>query len=247
MLDGRIYPQLAHLGGLLGDGGRQLAILDGLHRVVNGVEADEDDVLGTASRFRSLDSAEDHLVVVSEDAVNLRLGLQDVLEDAEALRAVEVGGLAGDDLDVGVVGHHLVEALAPVAGGGCSGDALQLDDLALATEELGQVLTGHLAPGDVVRGDVGDDLATGSGAVNGEDRDARRISFLHTGHHGVGIGGVDQQGIHLFLDEVLDVGGLFGRIILGVHDDELDAQLGGLLLRSFFQGDEEGIVQRRER
>ncbi len=55
---------------------------------------------------------------MGEDAVDFRLGLEDVLEDGEALGPVEVGGLAGDDLDAGAVGAHVVvEALAAVAGG----------------------------------------------------------------------------------------------------------------------------------
>ncbi len=125
MLDGELYAQTSHLGGLLGDGCCQLARFDSGHGVVNGIEADEDDLVCPSSRFRRLDSAQDHLVVVSEDAIDLWLGLEDVLEDAQALGAVEVGRLTSDDLDArALAAHVVVEALSSVAGRRCSGDAL---------------------------------------------------------------------------------------------------------------------------
>ena len=89
-------------------------------------------------------------------------------------------------------------------------------------------------------------IAAGSAAVDGEDGDASLVGLLDGGHNRIGIGGIDQQGIDAFLDQVLDVGGLLGRIILRIHHDELDARIRSSLLRPFFQGDEEGVVQSRE-
>ncbi len=55
--------------------------------------------------------------------------------------------------------------------------------------------------------------------------------------------GVDQENIHLFLDQVFHVIQLFGAVILGIGDDQLRSGLLGRLLRPLLQADEEGVVQ----
>src|SRR3990170_5933325 len=66
VLDGGLDAQLAHQGGLLSDSGSQLAVLNGLHGVVDSVKADEDDTAASGG-LGGLDGAEHHLVIVGED------------------------------------------------------------------------------------------------------------------------------------------------------------------------------------
>ncbi len=90
---------------------------------------------------------------------------------------------------------------------------------------------------------MGDDLAAGCAAVDGEDGDAGLVGLLDGGHDGVGVGRVDEQGADPFLDQVFDVGGFFGGVVLGVDDDQFHAGGRGSGLSALFQGDEEGVVE----
>src|SRR5690606_18962127 len=87
---------------LLGDRGRQTAIAHGRKRVVNGVETDENDALAPRS-FRRLNRAQDHLVVVREHTIDLRLRLQNVLEHRQPFGPVEVRRLPRHHLDARAV------------------------------------------------------------------------------------------------------------------------------------------------
>src|SRR5690606_7486435 len=142
--DGGLDAQFTHQRGLLRDGRREAAIPHCRYRVVDGVEADERDLPSAACRLSGLDRTEDHLVVVREHAVDVRLSREDVLEHRQALCAVEVRRLAGNDGHAGAfLAHVLVEALAAIACGGRTGDTLNLDDVALASQRIAQELSSH--------------------------------------------------------------------------------------------------------
>ena len=87
-----------------------------------------------------LGRAERHLVVYAEHAVDLRLALQDRLEDVVTLLAVESGALVGDDDHVGMFLQFVVEAGHALNIGAGALNALEDDDLALAAELLGHAL-----------------------------------------------------------------------------------------------------------
>ena len=61
--------------------------------------------------------------------------------------------------------------------------------------------------------------------VNCEYRNFGFISLLDRRHDRIGISRIDQDSIYTLLDEIFNVGGFFGRIILGINHDQLDACL----------------------
>ena len=77
------------------------------------------------------------------DGVDLVLGAEDVLHRLQARVRVEVAGLGGDDLDATVRADLLElvsEPLRAILGDRDSGEPLDLDDVALAVELLGDVV-----------------------------------------------------------------------------------------------------------
>jgi hypothetical protein len=79
-----------------------------------------------------LHGAQGHLVVLGEDARYVRVGLQDILRHVESLGSVEVGTLAGDDLDGALCVYSILEALSSVACRVGAGSAFELGDAAAA-------------------------------------------------------------------------------------------------------------------
>ncbi|MNT19944.1 hypothetical protein D3C72_1552320 [compost metagenome] len=98
------------------------------------------------------------------------MGRQQVLHDVQTLGAIEVGGLGCQHLQL-VGGHGQGKALATVTGGRGAGDPFELDHLGAGPQLLGDEVTGQLATGHVVGGDVGLDLPLGRAAVQGQHRD----------------------------------------------------------------------------
>ncbi len=185
---------------------------------------------------------------MGKHAIDHVLRLQNVLEDGQALRAVEVGRLARHDLHAGAFRAHVsVEALAAITGRRRSGDAFQLHDLALAAKRVAEELRRHAATGHVIGSDVAHHLATGCATVNGEDRDARVIGGQDGGHNRVRVGRVDQNGIHALRDQVFHVGRFGRRVILRIQHDQLNAHVVSNCLRTIAQRDKEGVVQGRQR
>src|SRR5699024_809200 len=154
--------------------------------------------------------------------IDVGFGLQQVGGHVQALGAVEVRRLLGDDGDVGELLDALGEALAAVAGGGGAGHALQHDHLALLADRGGESLGGLGAAGDIVRGDEAGELAGGGVAVHSDDGDVRIVERLDGGGDGVGVGGVDDhQGVALG-DGVGELVGLGGGVVGGVLHVEAD-------------------------
>ncbi|MNE42999.1 hypothetical protein D3C80_1371530 [compost metagenome] len=116
------------------------------------------------------DGTQRHLVVLGEHRLHGRVGRQQVLHDVQTLGAIEVGGLGSQHLQL-VGGNGQGEALATVTGGGGAGDPFELDHLGAGPQLLGDEVTGQLATGHVVGGDVGLDLPLGRAAVQGQHRD----------------------------------------------------------------------------
>ena len=139
------------------------------------------------------------------------------------------GGL-GDDGDVGVGGHLLLEALLDVEGVGVARVAEDLEHLALGRA----VLLGEQAHGLVGR-DVADLDGAGDGGEVGRRRDDLPVEDHHRNAGGLhlldaGLGGVeiDRGEDHrrgLEVDDVVDLVELRGRLVLAVERDHLVADI----------------------
>ena len=80
---------------------------------------------------------------------------------------------------------------------------------------------------------MGHNRAARCATINGEDGDTGVVGFLNGGHNGVGVGGIDEDGVNFLLDQIFDVGGFFGRIVLSIDGDQGDAGGIGGGLRAF--------------
>ena len=242
-LGGVLNGSLTDQSRLLGDGSVHAASLDSLDGIVGGVEANHNDVLARAGN--SFHSAQCHLIVGSENALDVAVGLEHILHNGHTLSTVEVCGLLGDHFQLGVC--DVVEALAAVDGSGCTGNALQLGDLGTFAQGVHDVLGSQLSTQDVVRSDLAVDLNAVDGTVHRDDADALCLGSFHGAGDGVGVNGVDDQDADALGDQVLDVGNLLGHIVTGVNHGQHQAQVGGSLFSAFDQSDEEGVVLGRNR
>ena len=121
--------------------------------------------------------AADRLRVVDrEHRVDLGEAGQVALHDVEAALARALAVLVvGQDLDVRVLGQHLLAAVDPVDHGGDLRAVLD-DDVALAAELVDDVLAGDLAGLDVVGLHRG--VGAGGGDVDRHHHDAGRLRPL---------------------------------------------------------------------
>src|SRR5689334_24615562 len=129
--------------------------LDAAVEAGQGVDADELHLSLAALRLRGEVRAGRHRVVVRVDEVDVRVRRERGLHLRHRLLAEPVRDGVVDDVEVGKRGDRLAEAVAPVARGRRAGQALDLDDVALAVERLRDVLAGRLADELVVRADEG--------------------------------------------------------------------------------------------
>ena len=101
---------------------------------------------------------------------------------AKRLGVVPVGGLLLDDLDAGMVGQVLGQALLAQQLCRCAQRAVDETDLGLLTDGVDEHLALALAELDVVGADEADDLgALADAVVGGEDRDAGLVGLEMTG------------------------------------------------------------------
>ena len=135
-----------------------------------------------------------------------------------------------------------MEAFAAFTGRGRAGDAFEFSDRSLFAEFLHDVFRRHFAAFHVVGRDVGHDVAFVSGAVNGDDGDLRFVR----GDDGVGdrcgVDRIDDENIDFGFDQVSDVVGLLGRVILRIDDLHIDLGVCRRFFSALRHGDEEGII-----
>ena len=103
MLDGIFDGHLTHESRLLGNGCGHFAFLDGFEGIVRGVKADHNH--SGLAVFGSNHSTQGHFIVVGEDALEIRGGLEHVFHDSHAFSAVEIGSLLGSDIELAVDGQ----------------------------------------------------------------------------------------------------------------------------------------------
>ena len=120
------------------------------------------------------------------------MGGQQVLHHVQPFGTVEIGRLAGQNIEL-VRRHSLFEAFATLARRGSPGNALQLNDFRTFTQLFRDVIARHFSALHVVRGDVAHDIAFCRLTVKGDDRDFCLVRHLHSIADGIRVGGVDQQ------------------------------------------------------
>ena len=131
---------------------------------------------------------------MSKGAVDLRISNQDVFEDGQAFRPVEISSLASNDLYTGaLLAHVIIETLTAITRRRCPCDTFQLNDLASAFQYLTQVFSSDSSTCHIIGSDMRDNRSATGCPVDCKDRDTSIISFLDRWHNRFGIRGVDQQ------------------------------------------------------
>src|SRR5439155_11963219 len=108
---------------------------------------------GLARGGDGLDGAERHEVAAREDAVDVGMRLQHVLKDVEALIALPVRRLGGDDHDAWRAPHRLAKSAEPRVAGFMTRNAFENADAGLAAAGLDQILAGEPAAIEVIGAD----------------------------------------------------------------------------------------------
>ena len=113
------------------DGGVHFASNDRVERSLNGVAANDDDVLARnlAGGLDGVDGAQGHVVVLSEEDVDIFVSLQEALHNGLAFSTGEVAGLGSDNLVVRVLRQDLVDTSGTVGRSGGAGGAFQDRDV----------------------------------------------------------------------------------------------------------------------
>src|SRR5271166_1873878 len=154
----RVDRALALAGGVLEHRDLEVARFHRGKGVLRGVDAADDRRLGVhASRLHRLERADRHFVVVGDDRVELEALRQPVGHQVLRLRAIIVRRLFGDDLDAAAVlgRDDLMDVLGALHRGLVRQHAFDDENIALAAEELADLLGLEGARLGLVRGDEG--------------------------------------------------------------------------------------------
>ncbi|SCQ63384.1 Hypothetical protein PFR_JS9-2_1750 [Propionibacterium freudenreichii] len=199
----------------------QLSGGQGFQGRLGAVDRDDLDVLARREPGLGdcLGGAQAHLVVLGEDQLDARVGLQERLGHRLAVILGPVRGLAGNLLELGMGGHHRIPALVAVVHHGQAGRPLQHDVLGALGELLDGPVGRALGDGDVVRGDargIQRGVVGLNATVQQEDRD---LGLLRTVQHVLpagGLGGRQQDRVDTLIDE-RGHGGDLGRLVAVVR------------------------------
>ena len=153
-----------------------------------------------------------------QNAVDLRVGAQDVVGLLAGRRERPVGEGLLDDLHARVGLDDLHEALVAVVVGGHAADAAHLDDVALAAEVVDEPLGAEPAVLDLVVGDHVR-LGRGDGLVDGHDDDVAGGGLLDDRVQRLTIGRVDDDRVGTRRDQVADAGDLRAGVAVDVVDE----------------------------
>ena len=205
---------------------RQFALAHGPECIGNGVDADDRNF--SLYRLKRADRAERHLVVLGHDGVEFLAGQQPVFRQLERLKAIPVRRLLDRDLDLRILLQHRLDAGGSLRLGRTAENAAEDGDVALAIEDFGDVLHGDSACFNIVGADEGvglvliDDLQ-----VDQDDRDMRRNRLVDRLRATDLIDRVQDDGVDLLRDEVLDVENLRLDKSLPVALKQRDAKRSG--------------------
>src|SRR3954468_3571495 len=229
----------ADADGVLGDGAGLDAAVDGIELLLAGVVADGHDLLLVAGLLEGVEDALDGALVRAEEALEVGVRGHHRLGDVGRLHRIAGAVLDVHDLDVRVLGLHLVdEAVAP-------GDAglrgLVVDDdrnLARVADQGGELVCLDARGGDVVGGDRGDGDVAVDARVEADDRDVRGLGLVQEIAGGLAVEGgeadrsrVAAQGRLQHRELLVDLGLRHRTLVRG-----RDAQLGGLVQGALLDG-----------
>src|SRR5690606_39210863 len=192
---------------------------DALDHVLRASAAD--DILDVAAPglFDGFQHADQHVVVLRPDHVDLRIFGQIVLHDPERVVAVPVAVLTVEDLHIGTF-DPLVEAILALL---VDRDRQTADDDDFGIRRgFGNVFAGHFAERRVVAGDI--EVADGivvvrRRAVDERDEGARILDLPDGVDERIRIGRQDDQRVDALHGKVLHGIRLAGRIRRGLDDD----------------------------
>src|SRR5690625_2155485 len=209
---------------LLRNGALELAVFDSGETIGGAVEAEDLYFLASAGA-QGFNCTKGHLIIFSEDCLDIRVCLQQVSGDIQAFSAVKVRGQLGYNLNIWICSDAFFKTLAAVAGCGRTSDALQNQDFAFFANSLCKGIGSLLAAGDVV-GSHETCYFTGiGGAVYCDNWNISVVQRLHGRAHGIRVSGVD--------DDHIGTGGLsiaqlirLGSCVIGrVLDIQVDTEL----------------------
>ena len=219
----------AHFLRVLRDGRLHRSCRDGLARIVDRVEADDADPARPAGRLDRLDRTQRHHVVAGKQSVDLRVRLEHVPEDREALVALPIGRLRCDDGDPRSRSDRIAKSAQACVARLVAGNAFEERDSGRAAARVHQVLACDPAAFDVVRADIGVEPHALFGGralvdliVDDDHGDAGAVGLPNCRHDFFRARRADAQHRDARLDQVLDnlhlpfdVDLAFG----GVHDE----------------------------
>src|SRR6266702_907985 len=186
-------------------------------------------------------------VVDGKDGVDLGKAGQIALRHGQATLARPLGVLvAGQDLEAGILGEHILAADHPVDHHEDLRPVLD-DHIAFAAELVDDVLAGDLASLDIVCGHRGVG-AFGCG-IHRDDDDACRLCFLDRWPDGLRIAGVQEDQVDAGGDEVVDLGHLLAEVVFKADRRDLHIGIGlsGFEFGTLRQSDEKRVAQRAQR
>jgi hypothetical protein len=229
------------------------ARVDCLPRIVQRVEADDADAARPPGGCNCLDGAERHQIAAGEQGVDVRVRLQHVLKNGEALVAFPVGGLTRHDGHPGMRLNGIAEAAQAGIARLVAGNAFEDGDTRLPAGRPGKVIASHPTAFVIVRSDerfelqlvIGDRLGIDP-RIDDDHRHGGAIRLHDRGRDLARSAGRDDQDLDACLKQVLDDLHLFLDVDLalgGLHD-ELDAGAAGRLLRATLHVEEERMVER---
>src|SRR5271166_2505373 len=221
----RVDRALALAGGVLEHGDLEVARLHRGERVLRRIDAADDRRLGVhAGRLHRLERADRHFIVVGDDRVELEALRQPVGHQVLRLRAIIVRRLFGDDLYAAAVRGRddLMDVLGALHRRLVRQHTLHDEDIALAAEELADLLGLEGARLGLVRGDEGglrtELVDVDRLAVDVDERHAGVGGGLGDGCGRRGVDWVDDDRVDAVGDEVLNLAQLLGDVVLGVLD-----------------------------
>src|SRR5699024_2706068 len=231
---------------LLRNGALELAVFDSGETIGGAVEAEDLYFLASACA-QSFNRSKRYLVVFSEDCHDISVCLQLVSGDIQVLGAIKACGLLGHNLNIWIRSDAFFKALAAVAGGGRTSDALQNQDFTLFANSLCKSIGSLLAAGDVIGSHETCYLTGVGGAVYCNYWDISVVQRLHGRAHGIRVSGVDDDHIGAGGLSIAQLIRLGSGVIGSVLDIQVDTELICLSLRAIAQFDEERIGLRGQR
>jgi hypothetical protein len=178
----------------------------------------------------------------STQAVDVRVGRDEVRRGGLSDRLVPAAVAVGEDLDAGLLEDRLGAGPAGV-GGRVAGGTLDRDDRGTLADVLREPLGAD--PAELLLGDTDvDDVRVVDGLVDGEDQDVLGHGLLEHGVERRGRVRVDDDRVDVLVDQVTNLLDLAVDVGVGVLDDEVveDTLILVLTERLFDGGDHLGAV-----